>query len=190
MAQEMQPYRYDLIEDISMKKREGFLAQLGQAFNGLAYAQLGEHLSTEQKRTALAGLPDRPLPPPSPTAQPRRRVGLAIHHDLSPHALRYARSACARLGADLAVLTPNPTAIGNVVEQARRGLAAEGIQVELIPMGRDLVRGIHEFVRLSAGLLFVVVGAEEAEADQLMNSRSTHPHPEVPWVVVANPSTP
>ena len=176
-----------------MTTKRGLLADLERAMNGLAYAHLGEYLPHEDKKAVL-GLPDaRPLGSldvPS-RADGRKRVALAVHGQVRPGALRYAHNACARMDADLDVLTD--LAEGGLDEAMgahREGLGQAGHRTVIVRLGRDVLKDIVAYARARSGLLFVVVSAEDAFSDRVISGTRDSRHLDVPWVVVAGTPAP
>ena len=169
-----------------MSTRNGFLASLGRAIDGLAYADLGEYLPQQEKEAILGVTAARlPLTPPHPTVQSCRRIALAVQGRLQAGALRYAHNACERLDADLDVLTDLPEAgLQAGIELARRSLAERGHRVGIVRLGRDVLKGIVQYARERHGLLFVVVSADDAFADSVVTGHGGSRRVDVPWVVV------
>lgn len=177
-------------------RARGLLAHIDQAMTGLAHAHLGDYLSDQDKRATL-GVPEPVrlsvvLPVGDPLATPApapRRVALAIQGEVKPGALRYARSACERMDADLDVLTDlSDGQIEGAIDPQAQPLAA-GHHLEIVRLGRDLVAGILDYARRRRGLLFVVVSGEDAVAERLIAGSSGQRHLDVPWVVVTGTET-
>jgi hypothetical protein len=176
-----------------MTTKRGLLADLERAMNGLAYAHLGEYLPYEEKK-AILGVPDA-LPAAEARVQSRRRVALAVQGQVRPAALRYARNACARMDADLDVLTDLAEgglheAMDAQPEVPAQSLAEAGHRLEIVRLGRDILKDIVAYARARSGLLFVVVSAEDPCADRVIAGMGDSRGLDVPWVVVAAADTP
>ena len=176
-----------------MTTKRGLLADLERAMNGLAYAHLGEYLPHEDKKAVL-GVPDA-VPAGKDRAQARRRVALAVQGQVRPGALRYARNACARMDADLDVLTDLAEGgLHEAMDAQREGLAQNlteaGHRLEIVRMGRDILKDIAAYARARSGLLFVVVSAEDPFADRVIAGIGDSRGLDVPWVVVAGADAP
>jgi hypothetical protein len=171
-----------------MTNKRNLFADLRRALDGLAYANVGEYLPLRDKEALLgAADPTRSAAPAAVrSAQPQRRVALAVQGQVQPGALRYARNACERLDADLDILTSLPEGgLRAVIDPERHSLAEAGRRVEIIRLGRDILRGVVHYARSRSGLLFVVVSAEDAFAERVIAGFSDSRHLDVPWVVVA-----
>ncbi len=176
-----------------MTTKRGLLADLERAMNGLAYAHLGEYLPHEDKKAVL-GVPDA-LPKAEIRAQGRRRVALAVQGQVRPGALRYAHNACARMDADLDVLTDLAEGgLQEAMDAQREGLAQNldeaGHRLEIVRTGRDILKDIAAYARARSGLLFVVVSAEDPFADRVIAGIGDSRGLDVPWVVVAGADAP
>ncbi len=176
-----------------MKTKRGLLADLERAMNGLAYAHLGEYLPYEDKKAVL-GVPDA-RPAGEARHQSRRRVALAVHGQVRPGALRYAHNACARMDADLDVLTDLAEGgLHAAMDAQREGLAsaltAAGHRLEIVRLGRDILKDIVAYARARSGLLFVVVSADDPFADRVVAGTGDSRGLDVPWVVVAGADSP
>lgn len=176
-----------------MKTKRGLLADLERAMNGLAYANLGEYLPHEDKKAVL-GVADA-LPAAELRAKARRRVALAVQGQVRPGALRYAHNACARMDADLDVLTDLAEGgLQEAMDAQREGLAQTlteaGHRLEVVRLGRDLIKDIIAYARARSGLLFVVVSADDPFADRVIAGSGDSGGLDVPWVVVAGPDAP
>jgi hypothetical protein len=176
-----------------MTTKRGLLADLERAMNGLAYAHLGEYLPDEDKK-AILGVPDV-LPAGEPRSQARRRVALAVQGQVRPGALRYAHNACARMDADLDVLTDLAEGgLHEAMDAQREGLSEAlteaGHRLEIVRLGRDILKDIAAYARARSGLLFVVVSAEDPFADRVIAGIGDSRRLDVPWVVVAGADTP
>jgi hypothetical protein len=176
-----------------MTTKRGLLADLERAMNGLAYAHLGEYLPYEDKK-AILGVPDV-LPAAEARARARRRVALAVQGQVRPGALRYARNACARMDADLDLLTDLAEGgLHEAMDAQPEGLAQSltdaGHRLEIVRLGRDILKDIVAYARARSGLLFVVVSAEDPFADRVISGIGDSRSLDVPWVVVAGAETP
>lgn len=174
-----------------MTTKRGLLADLERAMNGLAYAHLGEYLPHEEKKAVLGAPAALPAGEVRSQAQPRRRVALAVQGQVRPGALRYARNACARMDADLDVLTDLADGgLHAAMDAQRAGLAQTGRQLEIVRLGRDIFKDIVAYARARSGLLFVVVSAEDAFADRVIAGTGDSRRLDVPWVVVTGADAP
>jgi hypothetical protein len=176
-----------------MTTKRGLLADLERAMNGLAYAHLGEYLPHEDKKAVL-GVPDA-SPAGKARAQARRRVALAVQGQVRPGALRYAHNACARMDADLDVLTDLAEGgLHEAMAAQREGLSETlteaGHRLEIVRLGRDILKDIVAYARARSGLLFVVVSAEDPFADRVIAGIGDSRRLDVPWVVVAGADAP
>jgi hypothetical protein len=180
-----------------MTTKRGLLADLERAMNGLAYAHLGEYLPHEDKK-AILGVPDA-RPAGEARSQARRRVALAVQGQVRPGALRYAHNACARMDADLDVLTDLAEGgFHEAMDAQREGLAPTlseslseaGHRLEIVRLGRDILKVIVTYARARSGLLFVVVSAEDPFADRVIAGIGDSRGLDVPWVVVAGADSP
>lgn len=170
-----------------MKTKSSLLTDLSRALDGLAYADLGEYLPLQDKERVLGakGL-YRPANVSFEKPAPHyRRIALAVQQRVQPGALHYAHNACERLGADLDILTN--LAEGGLrpsLDPERESLARSGHRLEVVRLGRDILRGVVHYARARAGLLFVVVSAEDGFAERVVSGFSESRGLDVPWVVV------
>ncbi|MGE5155059.1 MAG: hypothetical protein ACM3ST_13715 [Bdellovibrio bacteriovorus] len=174
------------------RRPRGLLAHIDQAMQGLTHAHLGDYLPDQDKRAALGVAEPVRLSivlPAGETLRAPRRVALAVQGQVKAGALRYARSACERMDADLDVLTDlSEGQLQAAIEPQAQPLAA-GHRLEIVRLGRDLLTGILDYARGRRGLLFVVVSADDAVAERLIAGSSDRRHLEVPWVVVTGAET-
>jgi len=176
-----------------MTTNSGFFADLRRAYDALACANMGEYLPQhkEQALLSITGGSPAPAPASAPSPRPHPRVALAVQGQIQPGALYYARSACERMDADLDIVTDLAEGgLQDAIDPERQKLAQTGHRIEIIRLGRDILRGVVHYANARSGLLFVVVSADDAVADRVISGTRDSRYLDVPWVVVAGAPAP
>jgi hypothetical protein len=75
-------------------------------------------------------------------------------------------------------------------EGLAQNLTEAGHRLEIVRMGRDILKDIAAYARARSGLLFVVVSAEDPFADRVIAGIGDSRRLDVPWVVVAGADAP
>lgn len=165
-----------------MSTKSGLLADLRRAYDALAYANLSEHMPQHKAQALDRAIGSESAPPP----RSHPRVALAVQGEIHRSALRYASGACQRMDADLDIVTDCAEGgLPDVVDPEWQRLSAAGHRVEVISLGRDLLRGVVRYAAARSGLLFVIVSADDAVAERVISGIGDADRLDVPWVVVA-----
>lgn len=174
-----------------MPDHSGLLADLRRAYDALACANLGEYMPQHKQDALLRFTGGVTSSDPELVPRTHARVALAVQGQIQPGALYYARSACERMDADLDIVTDLAEGgLQAALDPERQRLAESGHRIEIIRLGRDILRGVVNYAKTRRGLLFVVVSAEDAVADRVTAGTRDSRFLDVPWVVVASASIP
>lgn len=152
-------------------------AQLRQAWNALAQADLGETADRNEMlrrigaAEAAAGAPPFVAPP-----RPRRLIAIASRGQAVRAALDYVREAVPRLDVDVAILTADGA--GGVDSTFAEACSAHGAKVVEQTISGHFEHGLRRFVQRHPQTLFVVLG------DRTMPGATFYRLP-IPVVVVA-----
>jgi len=168
---------------------QNLVKQLAKAGDALRFADAAEFLPLEQKSQLLgiAAATSEPRPQPAAGTQPvrKRKVALAAEAQISPGALGYALSICARLDADLEILLGR-TAI-DVPAIIRQAKGDTEVHYQIRQLGSNFLQEVTNYAWTTKNLLFVVTDAIEGLAERVAKhdgGRLNLPG-QVPWVVVA-----
>ncbi len=164
------------------------------AWNSLSFADAGEMLTRREKHLLLdtAGLHDRHQ---NHTAArvPTRTVAVQVGETLTTRVLDCAIETCARLRAELVLLTHGHSNIqDHAVESSSHRIRAAGIHSRIIRLNGDWDRAVTHYVRAHHEIIFVILNALDVNSQALLAQRRTRKRRgfPVPLVMVGdNPPT-
>lgn len=159
--------------------------QLKQAYDALAYANLGERSGRSEM---LAALGDTALTP-RPAAVAPRWIALGVGEFLPPAVMSYAIGACRRMEADLLLIAHDPAAVRVLLDPYLDELGGIRCETEEVASRADVLNVLAR----RSGVLFAVSGQSGDPVAGLIGGRRglLSGKSPVPVVVVSDvPHTP
>ncbi len=139
--------------------------ELKQAWDALAYADVGEFLPYAEKCRLLGVEPpgdsEGHLPPVE--SAPRRAVALTLSPGLEPGAIDYAIGMAQRLEAGLVLLCPAAAAPDALVRDLHQRLAAQGVSWEEVALGAPWIDSAASFLRRRGDVVCLILAARDLD---------------------------
>lgn len=147
--------------------------QIKQAFDALAFADIGERVGRRAMYEALCPdhAQDQASTPacPTPTASSRRLIALGVGEFLAPAVMTYAIGACHRMNAELLFLTLNATRLREQITPYRDELGTIGCEAEELPdTARRTLLGV---LAKRSNVLFAVSGGQDDPVSVLVRGK-------------------
>lgn len=161
--------------------------QLKQAWDALAYADVGEFLPYAEKCRLLDVEPPkgcRGLLPPLDNTDRRRQLALGITRGFDLAQAKYAIETAQRLGADLVLLLDATQNHDQPLKQVQRLCDQAQIEVEHQSLQAPWIDSVARFLRSRPAVVCLVLGPDSLDAKGLnIPAKKTFA---APVVVVAN----
>jgi hypothetical protein len=140
--------------------------QLKQAYEALAFANLGERSGQSAMLDALNG-EHAMSPPPVSMAPASRWIALGVGDHLPPPLMAYAIGACRRMGADLLLITRDANTVRFLLDPYLDELADIRCETEAVAGRSEVLRMLAR----RSGVLFAVSGTADDPVASLIDGR-------------------
>lgn len=154
--------------------------QLKQAFNALAYADIGERVGQREKYAALNAFETPPARPA--VAASSQWIALGVGGSLPAPVMSYVISACQRMRANLLLIGDDGARIRALLAEYLPNL--RGIDCMTEEVASDSTASVLRAMNLYRGLLFAVSGTEDDPLRPFLRARRA-PRTPVPIVLVS-----